>query len=204
MAAAKESAAAINLAKTLPPRLLRFFTKFPPRNPPTEPLPPSTESIINDSGKEVQIAVPNNRHVTCYPPFADPTFNPFLPWLNPTTNRWREPVFSLRKQADICKIARQYGVEELLPWSQKLLAVKRAKKELLGVRIKGTGEGQKVKGHKWERHMIATQEKRRKAMENMPKLIQEWKLVSYPLVKFDSHLIRLQKGHGRGWKKWPK
>lgn len=53
--------------------------------------------------------------------------------------------------------------------------------------VKGTGEGQKVKGKSWERTMKGRLELRRQAMLNMPQMIQEWK----------------QKGHGRGWKKWP-
>ena len=43
--------------------------------------------------------------------------------------------------------------------------------------MNGTGEGQKVKGHKWERTMNATLEKRRKAMEEMPEMIRLWKQV---------------------------
>lgn len=44
--------------------------------------------------------------------------------------------------------------------------------------MRGTGEGQKVKGHKWERTMPAKLEARRKAMEGMPELIRQWKQVS--------------------------
>ena len=126
---AATSVDAVNLAKALPPRLLRFFKKFPPRQPPTEPIPPSTLTTTDESGKTFSITVPNNRHVTALPPFSDATFNPFLPWLNPQTKKWRPPVYSLRQQADICKMARHYGVEELLPWSRKMLSVKKAKKE---------------------------------------------------------------------------
>ena len=71
------------------------------------------------------------------------------------------------------------------------------------------GEGQKVKGHAWERHVGATLEKRRTAMENMPELVKEWKRVSF--LKLMLHLswvymltTLLQRGHGRGWKKYPK
>ena len=44
--------------------------------------------------------------------------------------------------------------------------------------MRGTGDGQKVKGHKWERKMPAKLEARRKAMEGMPELIRQWKQVS--------------------------
>ena len=50
--------------------------------------------------------------------------------------------------------------------------------------VKGTGEGQKVKGHKWERTMNATLEKRRKAMEEMPELIRLWKQVRTANLRF--------------------
>lgn len=53
--------------------------------------------------------------------------------------------------------------------------------------VKGTGEGQRVKGKAWERTLKGRLEVRRQAMLDMPGMIQEWK----------------QKGHGRGWKKWP-
>ena len=56
------------------------------------------------------------------------------------------------------------------------------------LRVKGTGVGQKVKGKLWERTLKPRLEKRKKAMEGMDRLVREWK----------------ERGHGRGWKKWPK
>jgi len=85
-------------------------------------------------------------------------------------------------------MARLHGVEELLPWSSKLSWVREQKKMEGGLRVKGTGEGQRVKGKYWERTMKARLEVRREAMRRMPELINEWK----------------RRGHGRGWKKWPK
>ncbi|KIW98729.1 uncharacterized protein Z519_00392 [Cladophialophora bantiana CBS 173.52] len=114
--------------------------------------------------------------------------NPFLPRKNFVTGRWAGPKIGLRRQADLVKLAKQFDIEELLPPGRKSSAFKEARLLQRGLRIRGTGEGQKVKGHKWERQMGATLEKRRKAMESMPELIREWK----------------QKGHGRGWKKYPK
>ena len=87
-------------------------------------------------------------------------------------------MYGLRKQADLCKLARKYGVEDLLPWSRKKLAVKRARKEQLGVRVKGTGVGQRVKGHIQERSMQSKMDARRDAMLKMPEMIREWKIVS--------------------------
>jgi large subunit ribosomal protein L25 len=49
------------------------------------------------------------------------------------------------------KLARQHGVEELLPHSVKSTTEKLRRREQNGLRVKGTGVGQKVKGKEWER-----------------------------------------------------
>jgi Mitochondrial ribosomal protein mL59 len=108
--------------------------------------------------------------------------NPFLPYRNPSTNRWRAPQISLRRQADLVKLAQKHGVEPLLPPSRKSSVFKEARILEKGLRVRGTGEGQKVKGHKWERQMPAKLEKRRKAMEGMPEMVRLWKQVSLTLV----------------------
>lgn len=56
-----------------------------------------------------------------------------------------------------------------------------------GLAVKGTGVGQKVKGHKWERNMGDVLQKRITAMENMPALIREWRM----------------RANGRNWRKYP-
>lgn len=123
--------------------------------------------------------------------------NPFLPYRNPATGRWRGAPISLRRQADLFKLARFYGVEPLLPASRKSTQFK--EQRLLdraagitgeGIKVrgmKGTGEGDKVKGHIWERQMGGMLEKRIAAMEKMPELIREWRM----------------RGNGRKWKKYP-
>ena len=83
----------------------------------------------------------------------------------------------LRRQAELVKIAKKHGVEALLPPGRKSTEFKEHRILEKGLRVRGTGEGQKVKGHKWERTMGATLEKRRKAMEEMPEMIREWKQV---------------------------
>ncbi|KAJ4370448.1 hypothetical protein N0V83_004966 [Neocucurbitaria cava] len=118
---------------------------------------------------------------------TSPYPNPFLPSKNFATGRWHSPVYGLRKQADLVKLASQYGVVDLLPWTIKKPGEKERRRVEKGLMVKGTGEGQKVKGKLWERTLKGRLEMRRQAMLNMPALIQEWK----------------QKGHGRGWKKWP-
>lgn len=75
------------------------------------------------------------------------------------------------------KMARANGVEELLPFTVKGTDERIRRREESGLRVKGTGVGQKVKGKLWERTMKGRLEKRRQAMLNMPKLVQEWKQV---------------------------
>jgi hypothetical protein len=105
-------------------------------------------------------------------------------------------MYSLRKQAYICKAARGYGVEELLPWSMKKSNVKEERK-VLGSRVKGTGVGQRPKGHMHERHMVSKLEDRRRAMLKMPELVREWKLVSVALGLMPL-LTGRRKGTARG------
>ncbi|KAI9818052.1 MAG: hypothetical protein M1827_000676 [Pycnora praestabilis] len=122
-------------------------------------------------------------------PELPPKFeNPFQPQRHSITMKWHDPVFSLRRQAELVKLARAHGVEELLPFTIKGAAEKMRRREENGLRVKGTGIGQKVKGKLWERTLKGRLEKRKQAMLEMPKMIQTWK----------------ERGHGRGWKKFPK
>jgi len=122
---------------------------------------------------------------------ADQPPNPFLPYRNPASGRWRGALISLRRQAELYKLARHYGVEPLLPPSRKSSAFKEARlleRGAAGPSVKGTGLDENVKGHKWERSMGVTLQKRINAMEKMPELIREWRM----------------RGNGRGWKRYPK
>lgn len=123
-------------------------------------------------------------------PAPTPKFrpNPFQPISHPKNHYWRAPRIGLRVQADLFKLARKSGVEHLLPASRKSSSFKEARILQKGLRIKGTGVGQEVKGHKEEREHPAKMERRRKALEEMPALVREWK----------------RRGHGKGWKDWPK
>jgi large subunit ribosomal protein L25 len=207
-------------AKALPPRLIRFFQRYPPpalfpnlaatANITSAPPPSTSSPETNTDGAEIisttppadpntsatetatpePISIPSTApRNSRIPPHAHalPYPNPFLPTKNFTTGRWHGPVFGLRKQADLVKLAAQHGVVDLLPWTIKKPGEKEARRIESGLRVKGTGEGQKVKGKIWERTLKGRLEMRRQAMLNMPAMIQEWK----------------QKGHGRGWKKWP-
>jgi hypothetical protein len=67
------------------------------------------------------------------------------------TGKWHDPVFSLRRQAELVKLARQHGVEELLPYTVKGTEERLRRRAENGLRVKGTGVGQRVKGKESER-----------------------------------------------------
>ncbi|KAF1945489.1 hypothetical protein EJ02DRAFT_451520 [Clathrospora elynae] len=202
----------IEIAKSLPPRLLRFFQKYPPPSlfpslssqlspaapsatststAETTPISTSTTTPLpSDANVSTSTQVPSTAPSnSLIPPSAHdlPYPNPFLPTKNFRTGRWNSPTFGLRQQADLVKLASAHDVVDLLPWTIKKPGEKERRRVERGLQVKGTGEGQKVKGKLWERTLKGRLEMRRQAMLNMPALIQEWK----------------QKGHGRGWKKWP-
>ena len=81
-------------------------------------------------------------------PTANPTpTNPFLPFKHPVTGKWQDPVYSLRRQADLVKLARQHNVDGLLPPTVKSEAAKEAK-FLEGKKMRRVHE---PKGHKYEK-----------------------------------------------------
>lgn len=176
----------VELAKTLPPRLLRFFQRYPPPQlfptitsqiaaTPTEPAVTETISTtppVDANAPVIETSAPEIAAVEANFP------NPFLPTKNFTTGRWHGPVYGLRKQADLVKLASAHGVVDLLPWTIKKPGEKEARRIERGLTVKGTGEGQRVKGKLWERTLKGRLEMRRQAMLDMPRLIQEWKQVS--------------------------
>ena len=202
-------AAAAVRDQILPSRLMNFFARYPPQLYSAK-YTKVTIPLTRQEAKEAAIAraaaaaaekevdtsgpTPGVTNSTTTPTVDAPlqihTFppNPFLPRKNTRTGRWSGARIGLRRQAELVKLAKKYSIEELLPPGRKSTAFKEQRILQRGLRIKGTGEGQKVKGHKWERKVGATLEKRRAAMEKMPEIIREWK----------------QRGHGRGWKKYPK
>lgn len=105
--------------------------------------------------------------------------NPFLPRKNFRTGKWFGPQYGLRKQADMVKLAIRHGVEELLPPGKKSSEYKMMRRAERGLAVKGTGVGHNVKGHKWERTLEERLEERKKAMVEMPELINTWKEVSF-------------------------
>ncbi|MCJ1245153.1 hypothetical protein MMC30_002354 [Trapelia coarctata] len=171
----------VELAKTLPPRLLRFFARFPPQQ-----LTASPAATVHSSSSDSNAASQDD--ATQSTSFTFGSENPFRNTKHPVTGNWHDPVYSLRRQADLVKLARAHGVEELMPFTTKGTEERIRKRDEFGLRVKGTGVGQKVKGKWWERNIRGRLEKRRQAMLDMPQMVQTWK----------------QLGHGRGWKKYPK
>ncbi|KAB8078334.1 putative 60S ribosomal protein L25 [Aspergillus leporis] len=196
--------AAGSLVNKLPLRLRNFFARYPPQfySAAVAPRPSPAETTEAVNAESLPSPYTPNRDAkghkrpdpTEYSPsrallYSNPDHpNPFLPRKNFRTGKWIGPRVGLRTQADLVKLAKKYEVETLLPAGRKSTEYKDTRKEERGLQIKGTGIGQKVKGHKWERTMESRLEERRKAMMEMPEMIRLWK----------------QRGHGRGWKQWPK
>lgn len=174
----------VELAKTIPTRLLRFFARFPP------PLllssaPPTLNTSSSDPNADLS---KGPDQITS----SSPTYeNPFRNTQHPITGCWHDPVYSLRRQADLVKLAAANGVQELLPFTTKGTEERLRKREELGLRVKGTGVGQKVKGKWWERNIRGRLEKRRQAMLDMPQMIQTWKQVSCSQTTFGTLFDRL-------------
>ncbi|TKA26305.1 hypothetical protein B0A50_05084 [Salinomyces thailandicus] len=189
----------ITLAQSLPPRLLHFFKRFPPPQlsaatssaaaPPSETITiaeNTSSSDPNAGASTYEVPLPTS---TATSNNADVGWkkNPFLAFKNPSTGNWHPPHYSLRRQADLFKLAQTHNVLPLMPPSPKHPELKAQKRIEHGLRVKGTGEGQRVKGKYWERTLKTRLETRRKAMESMPDMINLWR----------------ERGHGRGWKKYP-
>jgi large subunit ribosomal protein L25 len=202
MSATQAHQASQSLVSKLPLRLRNFFARYPPQVysamvvPPPSP-PPAVEGANEDSSSLNLGSLPSP-----YTPSReakgskrpDPTAwspskallcsnpkhpNPFLPKKNFCTGKWYGARIGLRQQADLVKLAKKYSVEALLPPGRKSTAYKETRRLERGLQIKGTGIGQKVKGHKWERTMETRLEERRKAMLEMPEIIRLWKQVKF-------------------------
>lgn len=113
----------------LPQKLQNFFTKFPPA-PIREYADKPTATNAADA-------------------------NPFLPNRHPVTGRTHEPLYSLRRQSDLFKIAYKFGISDLMPPlanGKKFFIEKQESSPILkGVLY--------PKGHKWERTYVARKKK---------------------------------------------
>ncbi len=180
----------IKLAQTLPPKLLRFFARYPPppgsglsSNTFTEPANTPLSTSSADFNAYHDDYSTNHAHTPSEAP------NPFRSQKHPVTGTWHDPVYSLRRQADLVKLARTHGVEELLPFTVKGTQERIRKREEQGLRVKGTGVGQRVKGKQWERTMKGRLDRRKQAMLEMPSMIQKWKQVRLSLISLPIKLI---------------
>ena len=141
----------LRLAKSLDPRLLRFFTKFPPpqiapdlyQQPPAEQI--TTAPLTSPSDPNA-----NDTETTSAPPSPNSTelsnsngkkLHPFLPFRNPSTGNWHAPTYSLRRQSELFKLAQKHDVLPLMPLCPKHPEVKALRREE-GLKMKGTGVGQ--------------------------------------------------------------
>jgi large subunit ribosomal protein L25 len=132
----------IKLAETLPPRLTRFFARYPPSPAILSQAPSPISSVQGTPGSTTdQISAAQELP---YP-------NPFKAQKHAVTGKWHDPKYSLRRQADLVKLARQNGVEELLPHTVKGTEERLRRRMENGLRVKGTGIGQRVKGKESER-----------------------------------------------------
>ena len=168
----------IALARSLPPKLLKFFSRYPPPTaafeeqtriiPTLTPAPrkytqssksPALQSLLLRSTK---IPIPNN---------------PFRSHKHPVTGNWHNPKYSLRQQADLVKLARTHGIEGLLPPTIKGTEERLLKRAQHGLQVRGTGVGRRVKGTKAERTLRPRLDKRKQAMLDMPAMVEQWKEV---------------------------
>ncbi|AOW04506.1 hypothetical protein B0I72DRAFT_152386 [Yarrowia lipolytica] len=131
-----------NFAK-LPQKLQDFFQRFPP------------QPFVNYSAKKG---------------FKDaPNANPFLPNKSRVTNKTHKPLYSLRRQSDLYKLAHKHGVHELLPPMEKTFFETRHEqaKPLIGEMV--------WKKHIREKTKESRKEKIAKALETMDEKIAEAK-----------------------------
>lgn len=173
----------VKLAQALPPRLMRFFARYPP--PALQSTSHSSTPVNSSSATAGIVPIPTSDNASATSndgletdSVVGDALNPFRSQRHLATGNWHDPIFSLRRQADLVKLARQHGVEGLLPFTVKGTEERLRRREENGLRVKGTGVGQKVKGKAWERTLKGRLEKRRQAMLEMPKMIQTWKEVS--------------------------
>lgn len=96
-----------------------------------------------------------------------PDANPFLANRHPVTGRTHEPLYSLRRQSDLYKLAYKFGISDMIPSlanGKKFFAEKQASSPLLkGVMY--------PKGHKWERTMSERKQKIQDALGEVDNIL---------------------------------
>ncbi|TID30689.1 hypothetical protein CANINC_000605 [Pichia inconspicua] len=147
----------------LPVKLQNFFTKFPP-------------APLKEYAAEPTLT-------------TAPNANPFLPNRHPVTGRTHEPLYSMRRQSDLFKLAYKFGIVDLMPPlanGKKFFAEKQAASPILkGVLY--------PKGHKWERTFTERKQKIQDALEQVDDI-----LIKYRGRKYKQRLERRKEEE----KKW--
>lgn len=172
------------LISILPPKLIKFFTRYPPRNP-------SLRTIYSKEDKSVLIARKLHDFLPVTPDLHTPTtgtthtssgkpvstvflpfLNPFKPSRDPRSGNFHGPRYSLRRQADIIKLAMRFGVAELLPPSAKMNRLLYGKKRPMAGTIypKGTYE---------ERTRGQYTEKKQESLEEALRIVAMRKMVRH-------------------------
>ena len=142
------------LARALPERLKVFLARYPPGSivsptgSNTSCVPAPAPTSTDNESQEQQQQQNSQPQLTRY---QQERPNPFIPVLNAATGKWQDPLYSLRRQAELVKMAREHGVEELLPETRKGTLTRVERRVRSGLKVKGTGRGKRVKGHKFER-----------------------------------------------------
>jgi large subunit ribosomal protein L25 len=202
MAGPMDIAKARRLVGLLPPKLTNFFTRYPPRNP-------AIKTLYSEEDKSISIAkklhdfqsIPSKLHQTVigtsetakgnqvktvFLPFQ----NPFKPSRDPRTGKFHAPRYSLRRQADIIKLALRFGVADLLPPSAKMHKLLNGKTRPMAgtLRPKGTLE---------ERNRKSYVEKKQKSLEESLRVVAMRKVVSSYIIFMTYNLVaRYQKESG--------
>jgi hypothetical protein len=180
-------AQAQRLIANLPPKLLTFFTRYPPRNP-------SLRTLYSQDDKAFLIARKLHDFLPVEPTLHKPTAgishnslgkpvstvflpfqNPFKPSKDPRSGRFHAPRYSLRRQADLIKLALRFGVAELLPPSVKMNRLLYGKKRPMAGTLKPKGTFE-------ERTRKDYVEKKQKSLEESLRVVAMRKMV-WPMAK---------------------
>lgn len=125
----------------LPRKLQAFFTRYPPA-----PLRAYADKPTLTTASDA---------------------NPFMANTHPVTGKVHEPLYSMRRQSDLYKLAYKFGVADLIPvlgGGKKFFA----EKQLASPQLKGVLY---PKGHKWERTYAARKQKIADALAGADELL---------------------------------
>ncbi|GMG30094.1 unnamed protein product [Ambrosiozyma monospora] len=135
--------------KKLPTKLQNFFTRYPP--------------------------APFKQYATKPTLTTAEDANPFLPNIHPVTNKLQEPIYSLRRQSDLFKLAYKFGIADLMPSlrnNKKFFQEKYDSKPVLRGVLR-------PKGHKWERTYAARKQKVADALAKVDDVLIEHRGTKY-------------------------